>query len=110
MRKRGDQTMTETCAVCGQLIRDKETIQNYKDNNLSKELWRCKNCIKDPIGLTPLFHKIENALETENREKWENMDPSLKAAFALDQIKSGNIQGGTAGHIESLRAIVASER
>lgn len=101
----------EICGCCGERIENEEIKQNYEKHGLEEELRYCEGCLRNPPtpAVKEVFKKIKRSLSKENKEEWENMDRSLKSAFALQQIEQGNIQGGTMGHIETLRSITASE-
>lgn len=101
----------EICGCCGERIENEEIKQNYEKHGLEEELRYCEDCLREPptSAIKEVFEKIKESLGEENRKEWENIDLSLKSAFALQQIEEGNIRGGTMGHIEMLRSITASE-
>lgn len=99
-----------TCKSCGKDVSEK-LMTNYKKHNLEPELRCCEECIRSFPGtaLSELFSKIKDALNEKNQDEWKDLELSLKSAFALKMIQKENIEGGTMGHIETLRAITASE-
>ena len=87
-------------------------MTKYKKHNLEPELRYCEECIRSfpRTALSELFSKIKDALREKNQDdEWKDLELSLKSAFVLKMIEEGNIVGGTMGHIETLRAITASE-
>lgn len=99
------------CGCCGEKIEDEEIKKNYEEANLEESLWFCRDCVENPptLKIDELFEQMKTAFGSENGEKFEEFDKSLKSAFALKCIQDGLIEGGTAGLIQTLRVITASK-
>ena len=96
------------CGRCGKRVED-QLLEKYDEADLEDSLRWCESCIDDtPTAIEELFEKIEDALSEENAKEFRDFDKSMKAATSLEFIQSGAITGGTIGHLETLRIIVAS--
>lgn len=101
--------MVELCTSCGSRI-EMEIVGNYNMHDLEEELRMCRDCVENPpVRIQELFDRIAEGLNDENSEEFEEMEISMKGTVALHMIEKGLVEGGTAGHIETLRSMVASE-
>ena len=99
------------CGRCGTPIQDNALAETYQEHEIGKGARLCRACPSEIPAVAPfaaLFDRVRDALSPENREKWDGLSAADRAGFVLDSMRKGTIQGGTVGHMETLRALVAS--
>lgn len=99
------------CGRCGAPVADNALAAAYADHDIGEGVWMCRSCIAEISRIAPfadLFERVRDALSPENREKWDGLEDADRATFALKCMRNGTIQGGTVGHMETLRAVIAS--